>query len=139
VRKWLKAPVLGEPKYRRGVQPGKLTAFHEAVQQALKADGHRPKRERRTARALYAELKAAGYAGGYTRLVDAERLPCPVLAAALFIDGKYQAFVARTGADELMITSQIFDHTARMTAYEITARRPSRNETPELPRPEIRR
>jgi transposase len=69
VRKWLKAPVL-EPKYRRGVQPGKLTAFHEAVQQALKADAHRSKRERRTARALYAELKAAGYAGGYTRLTD---------------------------------------------------------------------
>jgi transposase len=70
VRKWLKAPVLGEPKYRRGVRPGKLTAFHEVVQQALKADGHRPKRERRTARALYAELKATGYAGGYTRLTD---------------------------------------------------------------------
>ena len=50
VRKWLKAPVLGEPKYRRAVQPGKLTAFHEAVQQALKADAHRPKRERRPPR-----------------------------------------------------------------------------------------
>lgn len=70
VRKWLKAPVVGEPKYRRGVRPGKLTAFHEALAQALKADAHRPKRERRTARALHAELKAAGYAGGYTRLTD---------------------------------------------------------------------
>jgi len=46
VRKWLKAPVAGEPKYRRGTRPGKLTAFHEALQQALKADGHRPKRNR---------------------------------------------------------------------------------------------
>ena len=25
VRKWLKAPVVVEPKYRRGVRPGKLT------------------------------------------------------------------------------------------------------------------
>ena len=70
VRKWLKAPVAGEPKYRREARPGKLTAFHEALQLALKVDGHRPKRERRTAHALYAEIKAAGYAGGYTRVTD---------------------------------------------------------------------
>jgi luciferase family oxidoreductase group 1 len=30
-------------------------------------------------------------------------------------------FIARTGADELMITSQIFDHAARLRSYEITA------------------
>jgi hypothetical protein len=29
--------------------------------------------------------------------------------------------VARTGADELMITSQVFDHAARLRSYEITA------------------
>jgi hypothetical protein len=40
VRKWLKAPVVGEPKYRREARPGKLTAFHEALQLALKVDGH---------------------------------------------------------------------------------------------------
>jgi len=70
VRKWLKAPVVGEPKYRRDPRPGKLTAFHEALQQALKVDGHRPKRERRTAQALYAQIKAAGYPGGYSRVTD---------------------------------------------------------------------
>ncbi len=32
-----------------------------------------------------------------------------------------QAFIARTGADELMITAQIFDHTARRRSYEIAA------------------
>ena len=31
------------------------------------------------------------------------------------------AFIARTGADELMITSQIFDHQARLRSYAITA------------------
>ena len=31
------------------------------------------------------------------------------------------AFIAQTGADELMITSQIFDHAARLRSYEITA------------------
>jgi luciferase family oxidoreductase group 1 len=32
-----------------------------------------------------------------------------------------EAFIARTGADELMITSQIFEHAARLRSYEITA------------------
>ena len=30
-------------------------------------------------------------------------------------------FVTRTGADELMITSQIYEHAARLRSYEITA------------------
>jgi luciferase family oxidoreductase group 1 len=32
-----------------------------------------------------------------------------------------EAFVARTGADELMVTSQIFDHHARIRSYELLA------------------
>ena len=31
------------------------------------------------------------------------------------------AFIARTGADELMITSQIFSHEKRLRSYEIAA------------------
>ncbi|MBK7898893.1 MAG: IS21 family transposase [Betaproteobacteria bacterium] len=70
IRKWLKAALDGEPKYRRQPQPGKLTAFHDTLKQALKADGYRPKRERRTALALYTEIKALGYEGGYSRVTD---------------------------------------------------------------------
>ena len=70
VAKWLHGEVDGAPKYRRGEQPNKLTVFHEALKRALKADARRPKHERRTAKALYAEIKAAGYAGGYTRVTD---------------------------------------------------------------------
>jgi len=33
-----------------------------------------------------------------------------------------QDFIDRTGADELMITSQMFDHGARLRSYEIAAR-----------------
>ena len=33
VAKWLRKPVASEPKYRRGDQPGKLTAYHEATRQ----------------------------------------------------------------------------------------------------------
>jgi hypothetical protein len=32
-----------------------------------------------------------------------------------------KAFIERTGADELMIAGQIFDHDARLRSYEITA------------------
>ena len=32
-----------------------------------------------------------------------------------------QAFIERTGADELMITAQMFDHAARLRSYEIAA------------------
>ncbi len=70
VAKWLHEPVVGEPKYRRGEQWCKLSGFHEALEQALKVDAHRPKRERRSARALFGEIKAAGYDGGYTRVTD---------------------------------------------------------------------
>jgi hypothetical protein len=30
-----------------------------------------------------------------------------------------EAFVARTGADELMITSSIYDHQARLRSYQL--------------------
>jgi transposase len=70
VRKWLKTPVLEEPRYRRGEAPGKLTPFVEAIKQALKVDAHRPRHERRTARALHAQIKVEGDAGGYSRVTD---------------------------------------------------------------------
>ena len=34
---------------------------------------------------------------------------------------RLEAFIARTGADELMITSHIHDHAARVRSYEIVA------------------
>ena len=70
VAKWLHGEVEAAPKYRRSEQPNKLTVFHEAIKQALKVDSRRPKRERRTAKALYAEIKTAGYDGGYSRVTD---------------------------------------------------------------------
>ena len=70
ISKWLRGEVDGPPKYRRGEQASKLTVFHEALGQALKADVRRPKHERRTAKALHAQIKTAGYDGGYTRVTD---------------------------------------------------------------------
>jgi transposase len=69
IRKWLRTPEeTAPPTYRRGEGLGKLGAFHEALEQALKADAHRSKQNRRTAKALFAQIKADGYAGGYSQL-----------------------------------------------------------------------
>ena len=60
----------GPPKYECVRRSTKLMPYHEVLRQALKADAHRAKRERRTARTLYAEIKATGYEGGYRCVAD---------------------------------------------------------------------
>jgi hypothetical protein len=70
VRKWLKAAALDELRYRRSDAPGKLTPFHESSRQALKVDAHRSRHERRTARALHAQIRIEGYGGGHSRVTD---------------------------------------------------------------------
>ena len=49
VKKWLKAAQGAEPRYRRAQVPKKLSPYVELLQQALKTDAHRPRKERRTA------------------------------------------------------------------------------------------
>ena len=69
IRGWLRRPKgVVPPKYRRREGLNKLTAFCEAVEQALTADAHRTKQNRRTAKALFVQIKADGYAGGYSQL-----------------------------------------------------------------------
>ena len=70
IKKWLRAARGVEPRYRRGTKPGKLTAFEAQLIQALEVDAHRPKRERRTALALKAQIAEQGYSGGYTQVAD---------------------------------------------------------------------
>lgn len=71
IRTWLRtAEDPAPPVYRRTDVPGKLTPFHEALKQALKADSHRTRQNRRTAKALFVQIKADGYEGGYTRVTD---------------------------------------------------------------------
>jgi len=71
VHKWLQTPEEVEmPKYVRAKGFSKLGDFTGELEQSLKADALRPKKDRRTARALFAQLKASGYAGGYTRVTD---------------------------------------------------------------------
>lgn len=81
VAKWLHGELV-EPKYRRSGRPNKLAPFVETLKQALAADGRRPKHERRTAKALYAQLQAQGYEGGYTRVTDTVQRWCAGAGAA---------------------------------------------------------
>jgi luciferase family oxidoreductase group 1 len=48
-------------------------------------------------------------------------LSCSAIGSAATVSAQLKAFIAHTGADELMITSQIFDHAARLRSYQITA------------------
>ena len=69
VRKWLRGPeAVVPPKYSRSKKPGKLSAFHVTLEQSLKADSHRPKQNRRTAKDLFAQIKEDGYTGGYSQM-----------------------------------------------------------------------
>ena len=70
VKKWIKAPAATQPRYRRSARAGKLTAWHDTLIQALRADARRPRHERRSGRALHAQIKAEGYTGSYSRVTD---------------------------------------------------------------------
>jgi luciferase family oxidoreductase group 1 len=50
-----------------------------------------------------------------------ERLSVAVVGSPDVVRHGLEALVERTGADELMLTSQIFDHAARLRSYEIAA------------------
>ena len=70
VKKWLRAPSEAAPKYERISVAGKLTAFEPTLHLALTADSHRPKQGRRSGRALFAQIQAQGYRGGYSAVTD---------------------------------------------------------------------
>jgi luciferase family oxidoreductase group 1 len=50
-----------------------------------------------------------------------EMLSWSMVGAPATVRRGLEAFVVRTGADELMVTSQIHDHAARLRSYQLTA------------------
>jgi luciferase family oxidoreductase group 1 len=58
----------------------------------------------------------------YGRAMLANSLACSVVGGPETVREGLRAFVASTGADELMVTAQIFDHAARKRSFEILAR-----------------
>jgi transposase len=73
IKRWLRASGSQEPKYSRKPAKTLLTPFESQLKHWLEVDSKRPKRDRRTALALYAELKRAGYGGSYARLTECLR------------------------------------------------------------------
>lgn len=70
VKKWLKAPAPVAPRYERPAKVGKLSAFEATLVAALKTDAHRTRDQRRTARALFVQIQAQRYRGGYSAVTD---------------------------------------------------------------------
>ncbi|PWJ80901.1 luciferase family oxidoreductase group 1 [Pseudaminobacter salicylatoxidans] len=55
------------------------------------------------------------------RAMLGQALSCAVVGSPQTVRQGLEAFVERTGADELMVTAQIFDHAARVRSFEILA------------------
>ena len=53
------------------------------------------------------------------RAILRQVLSCSAIGAPATVRTAIEAFVERTGADELMITAQIYDHQARLRSFEI--------------------
>ena len=71
LRRWLREPDEATvPTYQRTPATGKLSVFHVALVLTLKADAHRNKQNRRTAKALFAQIKADGHTSCYSRVTD---------------------------------------------------------------------
>jgi luciferase family oxidoreductase group 1 len=65
-----------------------------------------------------------GYADGLepaARAILGQALSCAIVGSADTVRQGLEAFARRTGANELMITAQVFDHRARVRSFEILA------------------
>jgi luciferase family oxidoreductase group 1 len=59
--------------------------------------------------------------GAAERAMLEQVVSCSAIGGAAKVHDEISTFIAKTKADELMITSQIFDHAARLRSYEMTA------------------
>ena len=51
-----------------------------------------------------------------------QTLACRIVGSPEMVEAGLRDFVARTGADEIMVTGQIYDHAARRRSFEIAAK-----------------
>lgn len=73
IKDWLRGPVRSEMQYRRGTVATKIGPYEAVLREALATDARRPRRERRTALTLYAQLQAQGFPGSYARVTECIR------------------------------------------------------------------
>ena len=68
IRHWLRKQDVVEPRYRARAARSVVDAWADQLGQWLNTDRHRPKRDRRTARAMFEAIRAQGYPGSYNRV-----------------------------------------------------------------------
>jgi len=68
VRTWLRQADATEPKYPKRTSPSVIDDWAAQLTGWLRADSHRPKRDRRTARFMFEAIREQGYAGSYGRV-----------------------------------------------------------------------
>ena len=73
VKQWVRTPTGEERRYRRPGKAKRLSGYDAPLIRALEADAQRPKRQRRTALLLHAELQQAGFSGSYRRVTELVR------------------------------------------------------------------
>ena len=92
-----------------------------ALPRDLDAAGVREPAQRPAVDAAAARARASRACSRARRGVLAQVLACSAIGGPETVRRALDAFVARTGADELMISAMIFDHAARLRSYEIAA------------------
>jgi transposase len=70
IKGWLQGPARKEMRYQRSAAPKKIGPYEAPLREALATDARRSRRERRTARKLFAQLKAQGFSGSYARVTE---------------------------------------------------------------------
>ena len=73
IKKWLREPLGSDTQYHRTQPNTVIKPFKEWLLQALKADSHRTKRDRRTALMLFETIKQQGFTGSYCRVSEFAR------------------------------------------------------------------
>ncbi|NEX60952.1 IS21 family transposase [Noviherbaspirillum galbum] len=68
IRHWLRQPDMTELTYPDRQNKSIVDPYVDQLRQWIGANSHRPKRDRRTSKAMFEALKAQGYAGSYTRI-----------------------------------------------------------------------
>jgi transposase len=67
IRKYLRSDVV-EPAFKGPARSSKLDAFADKLSAWLKAEGSRPRKQKRTVKQLHADLVALGFDGSYGRV-----------------------------------------------------------------------
>jgi transposase len=73
IKGWLRESPRREMKYQRPARRRLIDRLEGWLREALETDSRRPRRERRTALKLHAQLKAGGFTGSYSRVTAVVR------------------------------------------------------------------